>query len=158
MIGLNEPRTAEEALARVRDVRSRLFPETRAVVRLPALPAAVAVPLPEPKPKPEPERIRIDPEQARAYRESFKNLRTPPRRIIARVAEKHGLTPDDLTGPSRVHDVILARWEAILEVRTVYPDRGLIWLGQQFNRDHTTILHALRQVGAAADSAARAAG
>lgn len=73
--------------------------------------------------------------------------RTPPRRIIAEVAARHGLTRQDILGEGRSAAVVRARYEAIAEVRRVYPDKSLIWLGMVFERDHSTIIHALRRMG-----------
>lgn len=69
------------------------------------------------------------------------------RRIIAEVEARHGLSAGDIPGPGRTARVVAARFEAIAEVRAAYPDKSLPWLGRVFNRDHTTILHALRKMG-----------
>jgi len=63
--------------------------------------------------------------------------------IVARVAEKHGLTIGDIRGKSRLQAHVDARWEAIQAVRLAFPDDSLTQLGRLFNRDHTTIMHAL---------------
>ena len=81
------------------------------------------------------------------YRESTKNLREPVRRIIERVARAHGMLPVQITGDQRAKPFVKARYDAIAEVRRIYPEKSLPWLGRQFNRDHTTILHALRKMG-----------
>lgn len=80
-----------------------------------------------------------------------------PRRIITRVAEEYGLRYDDIVGESREGPVVEARFAAIAAVRSAHPKRSLPWLGTQFgNRDHTTILHALRHLGLAAPAAPNA--
>jgi Bacterial dnaA protein helix-turn-helix len=80
------------------------------------------------------------------YRESTKSLREPVKHIIERVASAHGMLPVHLTGDQRAKAFVRARYAAIAEVRRIYPEKSLPWLGRQFNRDHTTILHALRKM------------
>ncbi|WP_173931374.1 helix-turn-helix domain-containing protein [Chelativorans sp. Marseille-P2723] len=67
--------------------------------------------------------------------------------IIAIVAAKHGLTIGDIKGPLRQRNIVLARHEAIALARKERPDLSLTQLGRQFDRDHTSILHALRRMG-----------
>jgi chromosomal replication initiator protein len=64
------------------------------------------------------------------------------RQIIAQVAKDHGLTADELTGPSRKKVVVEARWTAM---RTIRAETKLSTpqIGRLFHRDHTTVLHAL---------------
>ncbi|MGA0595635.1 helix-turn-helix domain-containing protein [Enterovirga sp. CN4-39] len=71
----------------------------------------------------------------------------PPRRIIARVARRYGVTPEAILGTSHSARIVAIRWEAIRLVRRAHPHRSLPWIGQQFNRDHSTIMHALRKMG-----------
>lgn len=68
--------------------------------------------------------------------------------IIALVAAKHGVMPGDIRGPSRNRRIVAARWDAIAQVRRMRPDLSLPVIGRMFGgRDHTTISHALRQMG-----------
>jgi len=69
------------------------------------------------------------------------------RGIIARVAEEHGLTAADIVGPSHKQKLIVARHEAIYRVWIEKDPIGLAEIGRYFNRDHTTILSALRKKG-----------
>jgi hypothetical protein len=81
------------------------------------------------------------------YRETTKSLPEPVKHIIERVARTHGMLPAHITGDQRAKPFVRARYAAIAEVRRIYPEKSLPWLGRQFNRDHTTILHALRKMG-----------
>jgi len=72
------------------------------------------------------------------------------RAVLADVAERHGVDFDDITGPSRVRELVHARQEVAWKVRQAQtacfePRFSLsqigTWLG---GRDHTTILHAIR--------------
>lgn len=66
--------------------------------------------------------------------------------IIGQAAAQHASTYWDVVGPSQKARAVRARWLALVMLRTAYPKRGLIWLGHQVNRDHTTVLFALRRV------------
>jgi chromosomal replication initiator protein len=64
---------------------------------------------------------------------------------MRQVSEKHGVTSKDLIGPSRVQQVVHARYEAMYRVR-----RELVLsferVGQFFGgRDHTTVLYGVRE-------------
>lgn len=70
----------------------------------------------------------------------------PAALIMRSVAYRHGISFQDLIGPSRKHVHVKARHEAIHEVKICYPCRSLPEIGRLFGgRDHTTILHALRK-------------
>lgn len=86
----------------------------------------------------------------------------PPswRPIVVAVAERHGLTIDDLLGGRRTQDVSEARHEAMWVIRNVLKDDGnprwsLPTIGRIFNRDHTTVLWGVRAHQALLDAAAR---
>lgn len=77
-------------------------------------------------------------------------LGKPPRpsmtAIINAVLEKHeGITIKDIRAPGRMKKVVAARHEAIAAIRRIRPDLSLPAIGRFFNRDHTTILSALRK-------------
>lgn len=66
------------------------------------------------------------------------------REIIADVSERHGLTTEEILGPSRARRCAWPRHEAW----------ALIWeqgrlstteIGRRFNRDHTTVLIGIRR-------------
>lgn len=72
------------------------------------------------------------------------------REIIAEVAEAHGFTFEDMTGPRKFREISVARQEAIWACRQVRRPDGsqrysLPFLGHLLNRDHTTVLHGERQ-------------
>lgn len=67
--------------------------------------------------------------------------------ILRDVAVKHGLTVGILRGPSRSRHIVAVRHEAIAAVHVARPDLSLPALGRIFNRDHTSILFALRKLG-----------
>lgn len=66
-----------------------------------------------------------------------------PRQLVRGIAERHGLTIDDLTGQSTAKRVVPARWEAMTALR----NRGwsLTQIGNYLHRDHTTVLYGLRR-------------
>lgn len=72
--------------------------------------------------------------------------RRPPtvRRVIGATARWHGLTPEDILGPSRSRRVAQARAVAMYLARSLTA-ASLETLGRAFGgRDHTTVLHAVR--------------
>lgn len=93
----------------------------------------VFAPPPEPRPAPPPK-----PREWRLYVPRVVKM------TIARIAEKHGLTPDHLIGLSRLAPIVRARQEAMHEIhqlgRFSLTAIGL-YLG---GRDHTTIIHGIR--------------
>jgi hypothetical protein len=68
------------------------------------------------------------------------------RRIVVEVAERHGLAVEDILGPRRSGPLIAARHEAMAEVYTRCPALTLPQIGVLFNRDHTTVLSALKKL------------
>jgi chromosomal replication initiation ATPase DnaA len=72
--------------------------------------------------------------------------RRPPtvRRVIGATARCHGLTPEDIVGPSRSRRVAHARAVAMYLARAL-TSGSLEAIGRAFGgRDHTTVLHAVR--------------
>lgn len=64
-----------------------------------------------------------------------------PMAIVAEVAAAHGLTPADLTGRSRLGDVVLARAEAAYRIR-FETDLSCRAIGELLGgRDHSTIVY-----------------
>lgn len=69
--------------------------------------------------------------------------------IVESVLVRHpGVTVADVFGPRRDRHIVAARFEAIAEVAAARPWWSYPTLGRIFgNRDHTTIMHALKRVG-----------
>ena len=67
------------------------------------------------------------------------------RQILERVARLHDVSIEDITGPSRLRHICMARWDAMRQMR----DRKLTTtrIGELLNRDHTTVMHGLRRAG-----------
>ena len=67
----------------------------------------------------------------------------PGRTIVREVAQKHGLSPLDLSGPRRLAPVVVARQEAMWrmrrETRLSFPQIGRI-----VGRDHSTVIYGIR--------------
>lgn len=66
------------------------------------------------------------------------------RKLIAQFAEKHGTTAETLRGKSRLRPIAYLRQEcmAMLKKQTVLT---LPEIGRLLNRDHTTVLHGIKQ-------------
>ncbi|MBW3095656.1 helix-turn-helix domain-containing protein [Pseudohoeflea coraliihabitans] len=67
--------------------------------------------------------------------------------IIVEVAERFGFAPREIVGRSRYKPLTRARQAAMAEVYLHRPDMSLPQIGRFFNRDHTTVLHALKVMG-----------
>lgn len=66
------------------------------------------------------------------------------KQIIAHVAQRRGLTVEDLTGPGKVKRVAHARHEAMWEIRQ-RTTLSFPQIASRLNRkDHTTALHGVR--------------
>ncbi len=101
---------------------------------------------PEPR-KPRPQPARQDPAVA-AYRTiDVLEPRMPAREIISRVGALHGYTLAEITGPRLEKKLVQARFDAVKAVADARPDMSLPQIGRIFNRDHTSILHALKKRG-----------
>jgi len=68
---------------------------------------------------------------------------------LAAVAASHGVSPADVLGPVRVRYLVHARQELAWRMRNARDAHGrprfsMPQIGAWMNRDHTTILHAVR--------------
>jgi hypothetical protein len=67
------------------------------------------------------------------------------KQLVSAIAKRHGVTFQDIMGPCRRAKIVAARFEAIVAVAQVRYAWSLPQLGRFFgDRDHTTILHAIR--------------
>ena len=67
------------------------------------------------------------------------------KQLVAAIAKRHGVTFADIMGPCRRAKIVAARFEAIVAVAQVRYAWSLPQIGRFFgDRDHTTILHAIR--------------
>ncbi len=66
----------------------------------------------------------------------------PLRRILIQVAEKHGLSVTDITGPSRKHRVLPARWEYFYRA-TAETGKPTTEIARAVHRDHSCVGHAV---------------
>jgi hypothetical protein len=65
--------------------------------------------------------------------------------LVATIAKRHGVTFQDIMGPCRRAKIVAARFEAIVAVAQVRYMWSLPQIGRFFgDRDHTTILHAIK--------------
>lgn len=71
---------------------------------------------------------------------------TLPAAIITRIADQHGLTPDDLRGRRRTMALCRARLDAMIVLSLLGYSSGQTarWLG----REASTVRHLLRRAGA----------
>jgi hypothetical protein len=64
--------------------------------------------------------------------------------IITRMATVYEVSLGEIRGPRRNAMLIIARHHIIYEVARTCPHLSLSMIGRLFNRDHTSILHAIR--------------
>lgn len=82
--------------------------------------------------------------------ETERTIRRSPRQIIESVLERDfpGITFSDVVSPRRHRDLVEPRHRCMAAVYTERKDLSVPQLGKIFDRDHTTILAAMRKLGA----------
>ena len=82
--------------------------------------------------------------------ETEKAARRSPRQIIEELLEREypGITLFDVIGPRRMKTLIEARHKCIAAVYSERHDLSLPQIGRVFQKDHTTIMHAVQKTGA----------
>lgn len=99
----------------------------------------------EPSSVPEP--ARLAPGAFTGNLQAWGPIQTPALRLVAQVAAWHGLTPADILGLSRTLAVIEARHDAIAAVCLSRPDMPYTVVARVFERDHSSIIHAVKRRG-----------
>lgn len=99
---------------------------------------------PDPVPEPEPEPVKEPAFDVAAYAPPIPS--TFPRRIVAEVAAAHGMKPKDILGARRSRPFVTAR-HAVICALADNTGLSLAGIGRLINKDHTTVLHALRKAG-----------
>lgn len=72
------------------------------------------------------------------------------REIAENVCEAHGVPMRHLKSPQRLRPIVDARWEAMWQMSQQVREDGrprysMAAIGRFFNRDHTTVIHAVQQ-------------
>ena len=70
-----------------------------------------------------------------------------PQEIIRHVADEFGVTVSAICGKARGMFFIAVRHRAIARLYLAKPDASLSQIAKWFNRDHTTVLHAVQKAG-----------
>jgi hypothetical protein len=70
-----------------------------------------------------------------------------PKPIIAAVARKYGASIETIIGPRRDALAVKARHEAMAEVYVQCVHLSLPQIAKLFQRDHTSLLHAIKKLG-----------
>jgi hypothetical protein len=137
---IEEPRTAAELIARYRDVRRRLYsPATASELadgktRTDHATYEAIATIPELSRQPEPRQS-----------ETPFQYQTPAREALRAVSTRTRVPIADIFGRNRRPAIAAARHEAIWRVRLV-TGWSLPRLGRFFKRDHTTVLHSIREM------------
>ena len=89
--------------------------------------------------------------RARLYRGQYKEpITEPPKlitkgeRILIETAAKHKISVKDIRSAIRNNKLVRARWECMYRLKTEL-NLSLPCIGRFMNRDHTTVLHAIRK-------------
>ena len=137
---IQQPRTADELIARYRDVRRRLYYPATALeladgkTRTDQVTCKAIAAIPEPFREPEQQ-----PSQT-----PFQ-YQTPAREALRAVSTRTRVPIADILGRDRRPLIAAARHEAIWRVRRV-TGWSLPRLGRFFKRDHTTVLYSVREM------------
>ncbi|RWC00620.1 helix-turn-helix domain-containing protein [Mesorhizobium sp.] len=89
------------------------------------------------------------PEPAPAAKPEISNVvkLVTARHVIDLVARMHGCTYAEMRGPSRQYRIVAARDAAMCAVMVLKPNLSRGQIGLLFNRDPSTVLHALKKRG-----------
>ena len=66
--------------------------------------------------------------------------------LLFEVANRFGVSPDDVKGKCRDTDIIIARHVYCALAWTVFPNYSVVTIGKLINKDHATVLFALKRV------------
>ncbi len=149
-VAVREYASAEEMLAAYRARKRPPAPVVRPKLAMPEPVKSVPAPAPAPKPY----------DDLAQYREAYANAipQTAPsqiaKRIIEQVCIETGISQDLIKSPIRTNPVSQARQEAIWRI-AADTTLSLPQIGRIFNRDHTTILHAIRRMNDKHDAMVR---
>ena len=93
------------------------------------------------------EGLRIPPEVSEALAATEARLKALklPEALLAEICKRYHVTIADLAGRSRKQRIAWARQEAFYEMRQ-HATLSFPAIGKIFNRDHTTIMHGVKQV------------
>ena len=92
--------------------------------------------------------LEIAQQSLKTHFNSSKSMNMSMDNIIRVVAEHFGLTPNDLKGKKRSHNIVNARQIAMFIGRK-NTDYSTTEIGQDFGgRDHTTVMHSINKIEA----------
>jgi Bacterial dnaA protein helix-turn-helix len=137
---IEEPRTAAELIARYREVRRRLYSpasppklaSSETGTTHPARKAIATLPPPACEPEPRPSETPFQ-------------YQTPAREALQAVSTRTCVPIADILGRNRRPPIAAARHEAVWRVRLA-TGWSLPRSGRFFKRDHTTVLHSIREM------------
>jgi len=80
----------------------------------------------------------------------FLTSKRPLARVVDAVSKSTGVTVAEIMGPRRDRNIIRARFAAMAIARD-YLNLSYPQIGREFNRDHTSVINAMRRVDALCD-------
>lgn len=66
--------------------------------------------------------------------------------LVRKISRAHEVSPEAIMGPKRTSELVVARWNLWAELYST--GMAIKEIGRRCNRDHSTVLHGLRQWGA----------
>lgn len=79
--------------------------------------------------------------------EGLQTKRAHIKHLIAKAAADNGVSYEDIMSRARPQNICRARFDAIAAVANAYPDMSFPRIGRIFQRDHSSIVHALMMRG-----------
>lgn len=79
--------------------------------------------------------------------EGLQTKRAHIKSLIAKAAQDNGVSYEDIMSRARPQNICRARFDAIAAVASAYPDMSFPRIGRIFQRDHSSIVHALMMRG-----------
>ena len=80
------------------------------------------------------------------------NAYTAREAVLTAAHEEFGVSPKDILSKTRIQHIAHARQMAMHAYKALHPTASLTAIGCDFDRDHTTVLHALEAVKRRADA------
>lgn len=85
----------------------------------------------------------------------YRKVRTPQsgvsalslKSIILSEIAGSGVSYEEIRGSHRVEEIRKMRWRCIARIRQLRPDAGYSQIGRAINKDHATVIHALKKMG-----------
>lgn len=140
---MTEESLPADYLSRAKALKAKFFP------RVPPPPPIRAIVVPGRVYGPHPIPARFSAAVAREFDDAMRAVsnRQDAKQIVIATAREHGMPLAWILGPRRNTCIVRARQEAMARVYDSCHGMSLPQIARLFNRDHTTVLHAVKKLG-----------